>query len=154
MSGPNEAVTKYLDAVGTSFELMAAAGTKASERSARVSKKFAEQTLASQREALSFAKKLAEDPDHMMSASYSSLTESTVQAQTRAISFAQLVYQEALESSAEGRELSEQMVEANKVTAEAATELSRAWASMNPLTEFVMRTAETGMEAATGKKGK
>src|SRR5690554_3380698 len=99
MPASTEAVTRYLDALGTSFELLAAAGTKATERGTRVSRKFADQALASQREAIEFAKKLAEDPDHFLSASYSSLTESTVTAQTRALSFAQMLYQEALESS-------------------------------------------------------
>jgi len=148
------AVTKYLEAMSTSFEILAEVGSKATERGSRVSKKFSDQALTAQRESLALAKKLAEDPDHMLSASYSSLTESAVTAQTRALSFAQLMYQEALESSSEARELGEKLVEANKETAAAAAELSRTWASMSPFTEFVVRGMESTMEAAapSGKK--
>ena len=148
----SEAVTNYLDALGTSFELLAAAGAKASERGTRVSKKFTEQAMASQREALEFAKKLAADPEHLLSSSYSTVTESAVTAQTRALSFAQMVYQEALESSSDSRELSEKLAAANKQTADAATELSKTFASMNPMTEFLSRGAESAMEAMSGKK--
>lgn len=148
------AMTKYLEAMSTSFEILAEVGAKANERGTRVSKKFTDQAMAAQREALALAKKLADDPDHMLSASYSSLTESAVTAQTRALSFAQMIYQEALESSSEARELGEKLVEANKETAAAAAELSRTWVSMNPFTEFVARGMESGMEAAVpaGKK--
>lgn len=148
----SEAVTKYLDSLGASFELLAAAGAKSSERGTRVSKKFTDQALASQREAIEFAKKLAADPEHMLSASFSSVTESAVTAQTRALAFAQMVYQEALESSSESRELSEKLAAANKATADAAAELSRSFASMNPMTEYMTNQVETAMAAMTGKK--
>ena len=148
----SDAVTSYLDAVSTSFELLAAAGAKATERGTKVSKKFTDQAMASQREALEFAKKLAADPEHLLSSSYATVTESAVTAQTRALAFAQMVYQEALESSTESRDLAEKLAAANKATADAASELSRTFASMNPMTEFMSRGAESAMEAISGKK--
>ena len=38
------------------------------------------------------------------------------------------------------------------MTADAAAELTRSWASLNPLTEFFARTVEANMQAATGAK--
>jgi hypothetical protein len=147
MPDSSETITKYLDAVGASFELLAQAGTSALERGAAVSKEFAAQTRTSQREAIEFAKKLAEDPDHVLSTSYLTLSESAATARARALSLAQLMCQSALDSGAESRALGEKLVEANKASSEAASELSRMWATMNPVAKFIVQAAESGIAA-------
>src|SRR5205814_5057986 len=135
-----------------SYDIIAEAATKASDRGIKVSKQLTDEVMNAQREALSFAKKVAVDPDHFMSSSYIGLTESAVTAQSRALAFAQVAYQEALAAGSETRETAEKLAKVNRETAEAAVELSRGWSSMSPIAEMFFKGMETWQAAATGPR--
>lgn len=144
----NESLLKYLEALSTSYEELASASSKASDRGAKLSKQLTEEVVAGQREAISLAKQIAADPDHLMTASVSAVTEAAVAAQTRALAFAQMAYQEAVVASTEGRSAAERIAKANQATADAAIELSKSWAAFNPMAELFVRTSESMMQAA------
>jgi hypothetical protein len=121
---------------------------KANERGARVSKQVTAEILAGQREVFALSKKVAAEPEHLSSTSYAGLTEAAVAAQSRALAFAQAAYQEALSASTENKELAEKLAQSNKETAQAASELARSWATLNPLTEMFAGNVEAFMKTA------
>jgi hypothetical protein len=147
----NEALTKYLEALNKSYEVLAEAAVKASERGARVSKQLTNEILAGQRDVFALSKKVAAEPDHFASNSYAGLTEAAVAAQSRALAFAQAAYSEALTAGTESKEFADKLAAANKETAQAANELARSWATLNPLTEIWASNVEAFMKAAGQK---
>jgi hypothetical protein len=151
MTAANEALQKYLAALGTSFEELASAATKASDRGTKLSKQFSDEVIAAQKEAIKLASKIAADPDHMLTASVSALTEAAVTGQTRALAFAQMAYQEAVSSGTEGRTLTESVAKANQATTDAALELAKSWAAFSPTADFWVKSVEATMKAAGAK---
>jgi hypothetical protein len=152
-----QALQKYLEALTSGYELLAEASSSSSERGYKVSTHLISDIVSAQREALGFAKRIAADPEHLMSTSYSGVTEAAVAAQGRAFAFAQLAYSESLSSGEELRTVGERLAEVNKEAAEAATELARTWSSMNPLADMFTRSMDTmrgtyGMPAKAGSK--
>jgi len=132
----SDAAIKYLDALSTSYEVLSDAMTKAGERGFKLSKQVAAEVSVGQREAVQLAKKIAADPDQLMSSAYSGMTEAAVAAQSRAFAFAQVAYQEALGAGGETRDLTEKLTKVNRETAEAAMELSRSWVGGAPMAEM------------------
>lgn len=147
----NESLQKYLEALSANYELLGSAASAASDRGVKFGKVFADEIMAGQKDALALAKRLAADPT-AATASYASITEAAVSAQTRALAFAQLAYTETVTASAEGRDLAEKIAKANQATADAAIELTKSWAAFNPMAELFVRSMEATAAAATGKK--
>ena len=154
MATNTQALQKYLDALAKGYEVLAEASTTANERGHRVSQRLSSDISAAQREALEFAKRLANDPEHYMSTAYSGMTEAAIAAQGRAFAFAQIAYQEGLSASNETRSHVERLAEANKNAAEAASELARGWASLNPLSDMFFRAMDEAGKAAGGTGAK
>ncbi len=148
----NESLKKYLDALGASYELLGTAASSAGDRGVKIGKQFTDELMAGQREALELAKKLAADPASASNTYVSSVTESAVSAQTRALMFAQLAYQEAVSAGSEGREFAEKIAKANQATADAAIELTKSWAAFNPMAELFVRGMESATAAMSGTK--
>jgi hypothetical protein len=143
------ALQRYLQALSESYEVLAEATDKATDRNAKVTKRLSSEVMAGQREVLELAKKLAADPDHVASASFAGVTEAAVAAQSRALAFAQMAYQEATGVSTEAREFAEKLAKANQETTAAAIELSRTWAGLNPFTEVFLKGFEASAQAAS-----
>lgn len=151
MTAANEALQKYLAALGSSYEQLASAATKASDRGTKLSKQFSEEVVAAQKEALKLATKIAADPDHLLTASTSAMTEAAVAGQTRALAFAQMAYQEAVSAGSEGRTVTEEVAKANQMTSDAAMELAKSWAAFSPTADFWVKSVEATMKAAGTK---
>jgi hypothetical protein len=149
MTTSSAALQRYLQALSQGYEVLAEATEKATDRNAKITKRMSAEVIAGQREVLELAKKLSADPDHIASVSFAGVTEAAVAAQSRALAFAQLAYQEATGVSSEAREFTEKMTKANQETAEAAIELSRTWAGLNPFAEVFLKGFEASVQAAS-----
>ena len=147
-----EALQRYLQALGNAYDVLADATTKASDRGASVSKRLATEVIAGQKAVIELAKKVSTDPEQFMSASFAGVTEAAVAAQSRALAFAQLAYQEATGASSEAREVAEKVAKANQDAARAAIDLSRTWAGLNPFAEVFLKGFEASVQAATERK--
>ncbi len=147
----NEYVQKYYDSLIASYDVLVDAVTKANERGLTVTKQFVGDVAKGQREALELGKKLAGEPSDL-GQFYTSVLEATTAAQGRALAFTQAAYGEAMGAGAEARETIEKLVAANKETAAAAVEVSRKWATANPMTDFVKKGFEAMQPAAPKAK--
>ena len=148
MVSSQEALQRYVQALSNAYEVLAEATSSSTDRNVKVSRQLSEQVMAGQRDLLELAKKVAADPEHFLSASYSGLTETAIAAQSRALAFAQLAYQEAVAAGAESRDVAEKLTRANRETAEAAADLGRQWGSLNPFAEM-FRQGMDAFNAAT-----
>jgi hypothetical protein len=143
------ALQNYLQALSESYEVLAEAANKATDRGAKATKQLSTEVQAGQREVLELAKKLSTDPEHLASASFAGVTEAAVAAQSRALAFAQLAYAEATGMSSEAREFSEKLAKTNQQTAQAALELSRTWTAMNPFADTFLKSFEASVQTAS-----
>jgi Pyruvate/2-oxoacid:ferredoxin oxidoreductase gamma subunit len=144
MPATNDTVQKYYDALISTYDVLAEAASKSAERSLKITRQFASDIAAGQREALEIGKKLATEPTDFAQY-YTALLEATTNAQGRALAFAQVAYQEALSASSDARETLEKIVESNRVAAESAVEVARSWATANPWADAFRQ----GIEAFT-----
>ena len=154
----NEPVQKYFDALLASYDLMVDSIEKANDRGAKVSKQFTSDIVKGQREAIELGKKLAGEPAEV-GQFYTALLEMTTAAQGRAMNFVQAAYQEALGAGTDARETAQKLVDANRVTAEAALEAARSFAGSNPFADMLQQgfnqfTQATAAPRATARKEK
>ncbi len=149
----NETAQKYYDSLIASYDILVDAVTKANERGINVTKQFAADVAKGQREALELGKKLAGEPTDY-GQFYTAVLEATTAAQGRALAFTQNAYQEALTASGDAREVVQKLVEANKETAQAAIEVTRTWATANPMADIVKKGFEAMQPAAAPKTKK
>lgn len=137
----NESIQKYFDSLLATYDILTEALEKASERGLKVSKAFASDVIAGQREAIELGRRLASEPTDA-GQFYTAVLEATTAAQSRALAFAQQNFQEALAASTETRETMEKLVAANRQTAEAALAAARTWAGSNPMADALKRGFE------------
>ena len=119
---------KYFESLLASYDVMVSATEKAKERGITVSRQFAQDIVKGQREAIELGKKLSGEPTDV-GLFYTAILESATAAQGRALSFAQLAYQEALAAGTDARETVEQLVGSTRETTQAAMEAARAFAA-------------------------
>ncbi len=149
----NEQAQKYYDSLISSYDILVDAIAKANERGIKFAKEFATDVAKGQREALELGKKFAGEPTDY-SQFYTAVLEATTAAQGRALAFTQSAYQEAITAGGDAREVVEKLVEANKETAQAAIEVTRSWATANPMADMVKKGFEAMQPAATPKAKK
>jgi hypothetical protein len=137
----NDQVQKYYDALIATYDTLAEAAARASERGLKVTRQVFTDIAAGQREALELGRKLASEPTDFAQY-YTSVLEATTNAQGRALAFAQVAYQEALSASSDARETREKIVSTNRAAAEAAVEVARTWATSNPVGEMWRNSIE------------
>lgn len=153
MSTENTQVQKYYDALIESYEILSQALAGASERGLKVTSKFAEDVAKGQREALELGKKLAGEPTNL-GQYYTAVLEATTAAQGRALTFAQIAYQEALGAGEDTRKTVEKLVAANKETSQAALAVARQWASLNPFAEIARQNVQAFTAATKAPRSK
>jgi hypothetical protein len=149
----NETVQKYFDTLLASYDILVESIEKANDRGTKVTKQFTDDVIKGQRDAIELGKKLAGQPGDM-SQFYTAVLEATTSAQSRALAFTQVAYQEALSSSADARETIEKLVAANRETAQAAMEAARSWSAANPFADVIRRNVEAMTPPAATKKEK
>ncbi len=147
----NETVQKYFDNLLNSYDILVESIEKANERGAKVTKQFTDDVVKGQREAIELGKKLAGQPGDM-SQFYQAVLDATTSAQSRALAFTQVAYQEALSTSADTRETIEKLVAANRETAQAAVEAARSWTAANPFADVIRRNVEAMTPTAAKKE--
>lgn len=148
----NETVQKYFDNLLHSYDILVESIEKANEHGAKVTKQFTDDVVKGQREAIELGKKLAGQPGDM-GQFYQAVLEATTSAQSRALAFTQVAYQEALSSSSDTRETIGKLVAANRETAQAAVEAARSWTAANPFADVIRRNVEA-MTPTGAKKEK
>lgn len=148
----NDQVQKYYEALIASYDILTAAVTSATERGLKVGSQLAKDVTKGQRDALELGKKLASAQPNDLGQFYTAVLEATTAAQGRSLAFTQVLYQEALGAGDDTRKTVEKLVAANKATTQAAVDVARQWAAMNPFAEFARKSAETF--AANGKTTK
>lgn len=149
----NEQAQKYFDTLIANYDIFVDAIEKANERGIKVAKELASDVVKGQREALELGKKFAGEPTDYAQY-YTAVLEATTAAQGRALAFTQNAYQEALAASTDAREVVQQLVEANKATAQAAIEVAKNWAAANPMADMVKKGFEAMQPAAAPKAKK
>ncbi len=147
MTAATEPVQKYFDTLLQNYDLLVEALEKANERGIKVSRQFASDLIAGQREAIELGKKLATEPGDLGRLS-AALLEAATAAQGRALAFTQVAYQEAMAGGADTRELVQKLFEANRDTATAALEFARQWATANPMAEMFRKGFAPAQPAA------
>lgn len=138
----NEPVQKYYDALIASYDILTDALAKAGDRGITVTRQFVTDVAKGQREALELGRKLTAEPGEV-GKYYTAVLEATTSAQGRALAFAQVAYEEALGASTEARATVEKLVEANRETAQAAVEVARNWATLNPMANMMRKGMES-----------
>jgi hypothetical protein len=134
-------VERYFDSLLATYDILADAISKANERGMKISRQMTADVASGQREALELGKKIASEPANPAQF-YGAILESAMNAQSRALAFTQVAYQEALEASTDARETIEKIVEANRQVSTAATEAARTWWTGNPLADLWRQQAE------------
>lgn len=135
-------VQRYFDVVIENQKVVNEALESARQRSVRVAEQIANQLAEGRIEALELAKQLADDPT-AYSDNFKTLMEASSNAQSRAIDFLKELYREQAEGGDELRKTVSTLTENSREAATAAMELTRSWASMNPLMDAVQRTMES-----------
>ena len=150
----NEQVQKYYEALIASYDILTAAVTSATERGLKVGSQFAKDVTKGQRDALELGKKLATSQPNDLGQFYTAVLEATTAAQGRSLAFTQVLYQEALGAGDDSRQTIEKLVAANKATSQAAVDVARQWAAVNPFADFARKSAEafTGTAKSSTKK--
>ena len=141
----------YFEALIKSYDALALAIEKVSERGGDISKQFRSDLAARQREAIDLARKVAAEPANVAVA-YSAIMEATVSAQSQALEFSQAAYKQTAAADSEAREAVEVLLSASRTAAEAALELSRDWQSSNPWADMFRKNMEA-FTAATPPAG-
>lgn len=149
----NEQAQKYFDTLIANYDIFVDAIEKANERGIKVAKELASDVVKGQREALELGKKFAGEPTDYAQY-YTAVLEATTAAQGRALAFTQNAYQEALAASTDAREVVQQLMEANKATAQAAVEVAKSWAAANPMADMMKKGFEAMQPAAAPKAKK
>ena len=132
-------VQRYVDSLMRVYEILSESSTRANERGATIGGRFLDDVSAGQREASDLSRRLSGSPEQA-AMSQASIMAATLAAQARALSFSQLVTDEAAGAGDESTELMQRLTEATKECSEAAAEVGRAWASTNPLAEMAQRS--------------
>ncbi len=148
----NEQAQKYFDTLIANYDIFVDAIEKANERGIKVAKELASDVVKGQREALELGKKFAGEPTDYAQY-YTAVLEATTAAQGRALAFTQNAYQEALAASTDARDVVQQLMEANKATAQAAVEAAKSWAAANPMADMMKKGFEA-MQPAPAPKAK
>lgn len=150
----NEQVQKYYEALIASYDILTAAVSSATERGLKVGSQFAKDVTKGQRDALELGKKLATSQPNDLGQFYTAVLEATTAAQGRSLAFTQVLYQEALGAGDDTRQTIEKLVAANKATSQAAVDVARQWAAVNPFADFARKSAEafTGAAKSNSKK--
>lgn len=104
-----ESVDSYLDRLMEGHARMAKALETARERNARVTDKFVEAVLGSQREALELTKSFVAAPT-AYGKNMEAFMQSMTNAQERTIDLAKVVYKEQTEATAQAREMVEPLI--------------------------------------------
>jgi hypothetical protein len=146
----NDTVKKYFDSLIASYDILVDAVEKANGRGIKVSRQLAADVQNGQREALELGKKFAGEPLTDMGQLYTTLLDATTTAQSRAMSFAQAVYQEAFSAGTDARDTVTKLMEANQVTAKAAVEAAKSFSAANPFADALRQ----GFEAFQPKPAK
>jgi hypothetical protein len=133
---------RYFDTLIESYDILAQAAKQASTHGIKLGQQLSDDVAAAQREALQVAKNIAADPGDVGKA-YNAMLESTLSAQGRALNFAQLMTQEALDASGETRQALDRLTKANRQTAEAAVAAFRDFASTGGVPEFFKQAMST-----------
>lgn len=150
---PTSKVQAYFDALIQSCDIINEAFQKSSERSLKVSRQIADDLLTGQREALELGKELAADPSNV-SRGYEALTTAAGSAQGRSLSLAKLAYEEAIAVGGDTRSAMERLIEANRTVATSAVELTRSWATENPVSGLWSQSLETLSTRPRGGKSR
>lgn len=135
MSDERAEAQRYFDTLIESYDILAQAAKQASSHGIKLGQQLSDDVTAAQRETLQVAKNIAADPGDIGKA-YNAMLESTLAAQGRALNFAQLMTQEALDASGETREALDRLTKANRQTAEAAVAAFRDFAASGTVPEF------------------
>ncbi len=123
---PSEALTSYLDFLGTAHEKFAVAVQESRERAARVNDTLVSALLDSQREALETSKRLAANPSDY-GANAKALMEAATAAQERTLSLAKSLYQEQADIATEFRKVFETAMKSSGDLGETARKFSAFW---------------------------
>lgn len=135
MSDERAEAQRYFDTLIESYDILAQAAKQASTHGIKLGQRLSDDVATAQREALQLAKNIASDPSDVGKA-YNAMLESTLSAQGRALNFAQLMTQEALDASGETREALDRLTKANRQTAEAAVAAFRDFAATPAMPDF------------------
>ena len=100
---PTDAFKRYIDVLLDNHEKLTAAVKGARSRTARLNDEFLESVVASQRSALEFGKKIAENPTDVAS-NVKAAIEIASSAQARAVDFARVLFREQADLSQELRQ--------------------------------------------------
>lgn len=134
-------VQRYFEAMIENQRVLNDAIECARQRSVRMSEQIAKQMAEGRIEALELARQLADDPA-AISENWQTLMEASSNAQSRAIDFLKDLYREQAEGGDELRKTVSTLTENSREAATAAMELTRSWATANPMVEAVQRTME------------
>ena len=136
---------QFFDAVLGQYDTALKAIEKAQQRGLKLSQDLLTATAKRQRETIELARKVAAEPTNYAGA-YSAIMEASVAAQSQALELSQTAYQEALDASAEVREVLEALVDASRGLAEAGFGLMNQWSGGSPLADLLQQ----GLSAFTG----
>jgi hypothetical protein len=122
---PTEPISRYFQAIESSYEALIDAVESASSHSGAVWSKLLEDVRAGQKDALGLSEKLLSKPAD--ATTYGALLESSMKTQERVLSFAKVLFDQASTAGAEGKSAIERVASANQAVAEAAMELTKSW---------------------------
>jgi len=134
-------VQRYFDAMIENQRILNEAFECARQRSVRMGEQIAKQVADGNIEALELARQLADDPA-AFSENWQTLMEASSNAQSRAIDFLKDLYREQAEGGDELRKTVSTLTENSREAATAAMEMTRSWATANPVVDAVQRTME------------
>ena len=120
----NDATVRIFDALNDSYDAVIDRLRAANDRRHRFSTAMIEETQEGQREAAKLASKWADAPFDFLGF-YSSLIETSTQAQGRALDVTRQWFGELTEAQREAREVFQRMVSANRAASQAALDFGR-----------------------------
>ncbi len=122
---------KFYDALVSSYDILSDAVAKSSQLGVKVGERLSADVAKGQKEAVELAKKIGSNTGDVNQI-YATVLEATTAAQSRALEFAQVAYQESVVVGTEFRATFEKLIEANRETAQAAMEAVRTTIAKNP----------------------